>query len=111
MSKSEKYINGRSESYLKINNNNIRIGYNNVLLKIIDKDNKEFYKEYIYEKQSPPFGGICIASPNIGISLRTEINFKFLYWESNFKPLSYKLYSITGIDKIIIIDYHLAKRI
>lgn len=97
------YLNGRTESSVRIKNNNLLIGRNLIELKFTEISNKEEnIKTYIFNKNQSPFGGICNVSPQIGNSLETLFTFSSNNWISNNLPLSYNYYFTSSLSNVNI---------
>ena len=86
------YLNGQKEMNLRIKYDDLLNGINNIELTIIDPilENK-YYKEILFEKAIPPYGGNCFLVPSIGYSFLTEFSFIVSDWISSFFPLLYKI--------------------
>lgn len=96
------YLNGRVEPSLKINTHDLLIGENKIIVRIEDKKTSNFfYKSIKYMRPKAPYGGNCIASPNFGYSLETEINFDISGWKFDSSPLTYNLKYLDS-DNILI---------
>jgi len=85
------YLNGRREFNLKVLNDDLFTGYNEIIVEVKDKSGERFLKNYNYQKARAPYGGNCLVSPMTGISLSTNFVFNISGWETNAKPLIYKI--------------------
>jgi hypothetical protein len=98
------YINGRANQIVKINTDLLNIGNNTITLNVIDEKGKEYSAEYIYNKDSGPIGGKCIALPNEGISLDNVVKFYIENWQTTNAPLSYELIAKSSNEDLYLID-------
>ncbi len=88
----KQYINGRKEIKLKVLNEELLTGVNNIIIKVIDDINeKEFSKKYLYEKHRAPYGGYCQVSPRTGISMKTNFKFSISNWITKSEPMIYDI--------------------
>lgn len=85
------YLNSRKEPQLKISNDDLLTGYNEVKIEVTDKTGKTYFKIYNYEKNRAPYGGNCAVSPMTGVSMKTDFKFIISGWISKSLPLVYKI--------------------
>jgi len=85
------HLNGRRELFLKVLNDDLLFGKNEIIVEVIDKTERRFLKNYNYQKARSPYGGNCLVSPLTGISLSTNFVFNISGWETNTKPMIYKI--------------------
>jgi len=89
--KDEQYLNGRNEPNLKVLNEDLLTGFNDFVLVLTDKGGNNFTKNYSYEKPRAPYGGNCVVSPMIGVSMKTNMKFTTSGWISKSEPFIYKI--------------------
>ena len=86
------YLNGRKEPILKVLNDDILTGSNDVSVEVTDpKSGKTYIKNYSHEKGRAPYGGNCVVSPMTGISMKTEFKFIVQNWITKSLPMIYKI--------------------
>lgn len=99
---STQYLNGVNQLTLRILYNDLLVGTNKILLTITSRrTNKDYIKNYEYEKGVPPYGGNIIVVPSSGTSLVTEFQFNVNNWKTNSLPLIYKI-KYLNTNKILV---------
>lgn len=103
------YLNGRTQKSLRIKHDYLNVGVNNIKLQFTEINNNNnnnnnssvsgggsssynYTKNYVYIKNTSPYGGSCIVSPQIGYSLQTTFEFSCSGWISSNLPLTYNYY-------------------
>jgi hypothetical protein len=75
MSDAAIYLNGRTETMVKIKNDAVKKGSNMIQIDFTDKSGNSYVKTSEFKRSAPPTGGSCTVNPPKGFSLIT--NYKF----------------------------------
>lgn len=86
------YLNGKKEMNLRVKYEDLLNGINNIELILTDpKTDVKYFKNILFEKLLPPYGGNCVVFPSVGYSFLTEFTFLINDWQSKAFPLTYKI--------------------
>jgi len=86
------YLNGQNENLLRIKIFDLLIGNNEIICEITNIFTSQIFRKLlIYNVDRNPYGGNCLVSPNLGISMSTNFTIIQEGWKGGAMPLLFKV--------------------